>query len=265
MTAQQLSYTITHAAGYPGQHSDMKSARTCRNNTATAIPDGRFVAFDSNTGTTERAAKLPDAASNKLLGVVLLDQSRETVTTGYAEDEIFSAIDQGKVLMFTEQAVTPLDDVYVRFSVAGSPGGSSPAVGQVRKDADGVAEVNTITPTPANSAIYSLRFTIGGQVFTFTVLSDASATATEICDAFRTAMAADAAFTALVVGSGTATLILTSQSVGVAQNVVNSGNGVLGIVATTPNAAKAVRVPGCSFLSSASAGGLVWVNVNLPA
>lgn len=263
MTAQ-LTYSVNHAIGYPGAHSDLKSARTCRNNTATAIPDGRFVAFDSGAGTTENAAKLPSAATDKLRGVVMLDQSRETVTTGYAEDEVFSALEQGKILVFTEQAVTPADPVYVRFNATGG-GGTSPAVGQVRKDNDGVAEVNTLTPTAVNSTIYKLHFEIDGRAFFFEIVSDAATTAAEICDAFRTAMAANAAFTALVVASGVATLILTSQSAGIAQNIQNVGPGVIAIAATTPASVKAILAEGVSFHSSAAAGGLVWLNVNLPA
>jgi hypothetical protein len=262
--APQLSYSITHEIGYPGAHSDMKSARTCRNNTATAIPDGRFVAFDTGTGTTENAAKLPSAATDKLLGVSLLDQARETVETGYAEDEIFSAIDQGKVLVYTEQAVDPRDPVYVRFNATGASG-SSPAVGKVRKDNDGVAAVFTITPTAANATIYKLAFSINGRSFVFEVLSDGSGTAQEICDAFRTAMAANADFTALVVATGTVTLILTSQQAGIDPNVESIGPGVLAVVETTPASVKAILASGCSFHSKAAAGALVWVNVNLPA
>lgn len=268
MTAQ-TAYTINHAQGYPGGlDSGIKRARTARNNTATAIPTGRFVAFDTGASTSELAAKLPVALTDKLIGVSMLDQARENTAVDYAQNELFSILREGNILMFTEQAVTPNDPVFVRTSVTGATG-SVPALGQVRKDANGAVEVNTVTPTAGNTTAYGLSFNINGRTFTFQVLSDATATAQEICDAFRTAMAADAAFTALVVATGTTTLILTSQQLGVPQNVTvnasTTGTGGLAIVATTPGAPTAIAAAGCSFMTSAAAGGLVWVSVNLPA
>ncbi len=74
-----------------------------------------------------------------------------------------------------------------------------------------VAQVWTLTPTAANDTDYQLDvpFT-DGVSFTFEVAGDASATATEINDDFRAQMAANAAFSARVTGSGTTTLILTN-------------------------------------------------------
>lgn len=135
MTAQ-TSYSIYHAAGYEGGlDSDDKRIRTARNNTATPIPQGRFVVFDTGAGTSELAAALPSATGQSILGVVTLDQARETVAVGYAQNELMSVIYEGKVLVRTEQAVTPNDPVFVRFNAAGGTG-TNPAVGQVRKDAD---------------------------------------------------------------------------------------------------------------------------------
>lgn len=264
----QLTYSVAHSQGFPGTlDSNDKIVRTARNNTAPEIAAGRFVAFDTGAS-NELAVKLPVALTDKLLGVVMLDQAHAPQTTGYAQNELMSVLRQGNILMFTEQAVTPNDSVFVRTSMTAATG-STPALGQVRKSADGVAEVNTVTPTAGNATAYGLSYNINGRTFVFTVLSDPTGTATEICDAFRTVMVADAAFTALVVASGTATLILTSQQAGVPQNITvnasTTGLGGLAIVATTPSAPTAVAAPGCSFLTSASAGGLVWVAVNLPA
>lgn len=62
-----------------------------------------------------------------------------------------------------------------------------------------------VTPTTVtNSATYTI--TVNGTVYSIT--ADSSTSATEICDAFRTALAAEAS----VVASGTATLILTAVS-----------------------------------------------------
>lgn len=143
MTAQ-TAYTIYHAAGYEGGvNSDEKRVRTARNNTATPIPQGRFVVFDSGGGTTELAAALPSATGQKILGVVMLDQARETVAVGYAQNELMSVMYEGAILVRTEQAVTPLDPVFVRYNAAGGTG-TNPAVGQVRKDAD-TAKADALT------------------------------------------------------------------------------------------------------------------------
>lgn len=133
---QQTSYSTNHAIGYDGGvDSDAKRVRTARNNTATPIPQGRFVVFDTGANTSELAAKLPDATGQQILGVVMLDQAREVVAVGYAQNELMSVIYEGKVLVRTEQAVTPNDPVFVRYNATGATG-TNPAVGQVRKDAD---------------------------------------------------------------------------------------------------------------------------------
>lgn len=135
MTAQ-TSYSTYHAAGFEGGvDNDTKRVRTARNNTATPIPQGRFVVFDAGAGTSELAAKLPDATGQQILGAVMLDQAREVVAVGYAQNELMSVLYEGKILVRTEQAVTPADPVFVRFNAAGATG-TNPAVGQVRKDAD---------------------------------------------------------------------------------------------------------------------------------
>ena len=65
----------------------------------------------------------------------------------------------------------------------------------------------TITPTVANSAVYS--FTLEGEAISFT--SDGSATATEICDGLRAAITS-AGVTGLTVGGTTTITIAPSVS-----------------------------------------------------
>lgn len=80
-----------------------------------------------------------------------------------------------------------------------------------------VKEVYTITPTAANSTDYTL--TINGyntatglrMSVPITVTSDATATATEICDLFRTAIGTVSNLN--VVASGTTTLVLTATGI----------------------------------------------------
>ena len=73
-------------------------------------------------------------------------------------------------------------------------------VGRLSQAQDGTAQITTGTPTAVNDAVYELTVDIPElsgisamtRVFVFT--ADASATATEICDGFRAAMALDTAF-----------------------------------------------------------------------
>lgn len=104
--------------------------------------------------------------------------------------------------------------------------------------------VKTLTPTAANDTVYNLLFdfNVGGttESYHFTTTSDSSATATEIADAFRVLFAASAAFTARVVATGTATIILTAQAGSGADFTVRStGPGVIAIANTTPAVTRA--------------------------
>lgn len=267
----QTSYSVNMAAAYVGGHALLTQVISARNNSAVQIPYGTAVAFDLNTGTTDLAVRLPAAAADLIRGVAMYDAAHESAApgatglTGIAAGAMLSVVREGQVWMITEQAAGPNDPVYVRYNVTGATG-TTPALGQVRKSPDGVAEINTVTPTIGNATAYGLSFLINGQAFAFQVLSDASGTAQEICDAFRTVMAANAAFTALVVASGSTTLILTSQQAGVPQGIAVSasttGAGGLAIVATTPAAPTAVLMTRWHFDSTAIAGGLILVDVN---
>lgn len=99
--------------------------------------------------------------------------------------------------------------------------------------------INTITPTAANSTPYALQVEYklpGDQVWrvaTLPYVSDASATATEICDGLRAALLADYPELngSIITATGTTTLILTAQE-GVAMRCRSVSTGVLTIVVT---------------------------------
>lgn len=162
-----------------------------------------------------------------------------------------------------EDAVSPGDPVHVRVNATGAE-----VFGALRGSRDGVADVWTVTPNAVNDLTYSLQiaFPEFGEVYIFEVLGDASATATEICDDFRTAMALDLPFTARVVATGTATLILTGQDAGAA--FVPADGGSLGnytsIVNTTPAVMDTVEIPGAEWETEATAGNLAVARINLP-
>lgn len=80
-----------------------------------------------------------------------------------------------------------------------------------------IKEVWTITPTATNSYIYTMvingysKSTGNSLSVPLSVTSDASATATEICDLFRAALLTNNDIN--VVGSGTTTLVLTATGI----------------------------------------------------
>ena len=76
-------------------------------------------------------------------GAVIFDHAHEIQTTGIPDDGMVSIVSKGQIYMITEQAVTPADPVFVRFNAAGATG-TTPAVGQVRKDAD-TAKADAVT------------------------------------------------------------------------------------------------------------------------
>jgi hypothetical protein len=273
---QQTAYAKEHAYGYEGGRADSgpMKAQAALNNSGAVIPFGRVITLGDTTDIAAHPnsympAKLIASADadasgalkdGKLLGVALHDMAHVGSDDGIKDKCMFSALYEGGVNMVTEQAVTPLDPVYVRHTANGSPGANE-AVGRVRKDADGVAEVHTITPTAVNATIYALDVSVGGKNYSFEYLSDGSATAQEICDALRALMAADAAFSALITASGTTTLILTHASVGVPFQAYDTGDGALADVVTTPGAPKAALVKGFRFKGSVSAGEVVAVEI----
>lgn len=258
----QLNYTMNHKPGFPGQvTSQSERSTTGRVDTATNVHTGRFVA---KSGTSDAAMKALAAADDVIAGVVRLTNNHEPHPNGFAEDEQITVVYEGEIYVECEQSMGPLDPVFVRFATSGSSTGTSPAVGKVRKDANGAIPVVTVTPTPANNTVFTLTVEVGGQSFVFSILSDGSADATEIATAFRAAMQANAAFDALVASSGTATLVLTGARAGLPVNVTSNGPGVLAVVNTTPAAPEAVLLRGARVKWASFEGNIVCLSLNLP-
>lgn len=97
------------------------------------------------------------------------------------------------------------------------------------------AQVSTGTPTAANSTYYWVTITqnvVDGKNYTntYSYESDATATATEICDGIRNAINKDAQVK--VTASGTTTLILTADT-GYSQFLVSCSTNI-SMAATTP-------------------------------
>jgi hypothetical protein len=254
--AVQTSYSRYFNQRIPGVESDQARTykREALNKSGADLDVGVAVVAESSADT---AAKLPGSTTDALIGVVINDFGRNPngLTTGaYAQNKMAPILCEGPISVQIDQSVTPRDSVYVRFAASGS--GATGAIGSFRKDADstgGTANVQTVTPTAVDSTIYVLRVEVGGKNFEFEFKSGTSTTATLIVTGFKAVMAADAEFAALVVASGTATLILTVQNTAGGMTVQSEGDGAMAVANTTPYVAPtatARKVKGARFLST---------------
>lgn len=143
----QTSYPFGFTAGLLGQPYDLTPYQDVTADAATAIGFGLGLVLDSSrTPQNNRASvKLPSASGDLFAGVAVL--SRKQVTTGTpagfgdlttTEDAQYESGDpirlrtRGRLYVWSEQAVSPADPVYLRYTV----GAGGTAVGYFRKDAD---------------------------------------------------------------------------------------------------------------------------------
>lgn len=265
----QSSYSRSFDAAFAGQPGDSgyKRDSSSTNTTGSAIPAGIGVCQATAVG----ELKLPAAATDKLLGLVLNTFSRNpgdgnvslSSTAAIVDTAQANIREQGAIYALVEEAVTVADPVYMRFTANGT---GKLQLGAFRNDPDGVAQVTTVTPGASqNTTLFTLRvsFSSPSNDYEFTVVSDGSMTATEVCDAFRVTMAADAEFTARVVATGTATLILTGQVAGEVFLVRNDGTGTVTVTATTPAAPTCRLVKGARFLSASTGAGVAQMYIDV--
>jgi hypothetical protein len=210
------------------------ASATPQNAGGVLLPMARWAAYGTPVGEGQRRAIRP-SAGDRLAGIILRDISvrrgfstLDAAANEHRPGDMVTVREEGDVAMFNRDpaAVSAGDPVFVIVDPLG--GG---AVGEARASAAGIAQITTATPTVANDTTYSLLVDIPAAQGlpalqrTFTILSDGTATDQEICDAFRAAMAADAAFTARIVASGTTTLVLTGQTPGAAFVVADVQEG----------------------------------------
>lgn len=259
----QTSVAQTYALGYAGMRADTSPCDVVSryNRNGAAIPFGLAMV----KGTGDADVKLPVAGSVRadFLGLAEFTHAYKnydlTGANGIPDGGSLDLARKGRFLVLVEQAVAVGDRAYFRIAA----NGGNTQLGAWRKDADGVAQVSTVTPTAANTTVYTLQIQIDGQTFVFSVTSSGAATATTIGDQFRAAMAADVGFTALVVASGTTTLILTAVRAGMPFSVTSSGAGVTAAVLTTAATYNAVY-SGFRFTQAAGSAGLAILDLNLP-
>jgi hypothetical protein len=133
----QTSYTSYMSTAYDGLPVQIDYAQPARNNAATDQAFGLFVAFDGGAGTTDQAIRPMNASGDIIQGVVLWDAAHDPsqVLNGIPQNGQCSVLRHGTVWVRCEQAMTPADPVFVRYTLAGATG-TSPALGKIRKDAD---------------------------------------------------------------------------------------------------------------------------------
>lgn len=218
-----------------------------------SIPIGRFVKRGTSVGHAPAVDTLDSTDDDTVLAGILL---RSVAQYPNAESPLASANDvvpagnmcdvafEGEVLMLNTGDVAASAGGQV-FVVVATTGGDE--VGEARADADGVVQVTTLTPGAGqNSVEVSVLVTITsgeheGKSLLLSALADASMTATEVCDAWRTQLNADAFWSALLVDTGTATLILTAADASFSFDVT-AVQGTTTIAATTAHVAYAIPV-----------------------
>lgn len=258
----QTAYAVSAGDAFAGlldmnlQHADVISRF---NEETTRVSYGLMV----RQGTLAQQFQNFSAIGQDAIGVTIHEHTEKDSAGAAAEiagtGGKASVLRKGRIWVVAEEAIALTDSVFYRVAT-----GTGTVIGAFRTDADGVPEVTTLTPTAVNDTQYGVRVIIAGTAYTFHVTGDASATATEICDDFRTAMAADTVFTALVVATGTTTLILTGQNTGQELDVTDIGAGTMAIVETTPPAPTAVDISSqARWLTSVGAAGVALLEVNL--
>lgn len=230
------------------------------------IPFGVAVALDlaaANAQAGEQAVRLPNASTDKILGIALSSHFMESLgrfasdpsaAPAYPAGMPVNVCRSGRIWCKPETAVVKGDPVYFRFASGGTLG----ALSNTPNVSGATAQVDTVTPTAVNLGDYTLSLRVGAKEYTYSITADSDATATEICTEFRSKINADSALHG-VVGSGTATLILTG-AVGVAfetevgDNLSNSSSA---------GVQKAALLEGAFWLDTASANGYARLQLDL--
>ncbi len=242
------------------------------------IPMARFVTYGTLTtslvGGPGRRAALPTAVTNVIAGIALKDytQVRPFDTTASAVNSypigaMVSVREVGEAAMQNVGDATAVAGGAV-WAVVATTGGD--ALGEARSDRDGTADVWTLTPTVADTTLYAIQLTLPAWenlplvVRTYEYTSDGSAADSEITADFISQINGDATVSARVTASGTATLIITGDILGMpilVQDAPSAGDWT-SITHTTTAAAYTVLVPHARWTipTAAEAIGRVYVN-----
>jgi hypothetical protein len=228
---------------FPSNPSTNLTQTATQSAVVTSLPLG--VGMVSTDGDT---AVRPSSTSDVLFGVVARGRGIEAPDDGSAEyhsaGDNLDLVTEGDWYVESEEDVTSeANPVYMRVNASGTE-----KAGAFRISPDGTPQVHTLTPGAGqNSVEVSVLVTITsgphtGKSIELSALADGTMTATEVCDAWRTQLNADAFWSTLLVDSGTATLVLTAADAGFTFDVTNV-QGTVTITATTPAVVDCVLVP----------------------
>lgn len=219
-----------------------------------SITVGRFVKRGTVVGGAPALTVLAGTDTEDLIAGVTL---RPVAHEANGESGLASASDviavghmadvahEGEVMMLNSgaTAASPGGVVHVVRAVTGGD-----ELGEARAAADGVLQVETVTPDAAQHSVtvaIEIRLLTGARAGYSKVLlfqTDGTMTATEVCDAFRTDLNLDSVLAPLIADTGTATLILTSTDLDTTFEV-NIVEGLFTIAATTAPVRYTIPLP----------------------
>lgn len=143
----QTSVDSPALLGEPGQLADLHTSEfgdvgsVTSSETAAAIPFGVVV----KAGTTDDSAKLVAANTDALIGITvfshLFDDPTQITSAGLLPTVTFGILRRGRIIVVSEDAITPASEVHVRATANG--GNTQP--GKLRGTADGAHTID-ITP-----------------------------------------------------------------------------------------------------------------------
>lgn len=236
----------------------------------TTIPYGRFVASASATAGLQPQVRVLTGSDTTLnvTGItarpqvsVNLASSDPTATDGAVPGDMVDVAYNGMVAMRNNSSSAAVKGGQV-FAVVATTGGD--AIGEARMDSAGVAQVITLTPGAGqNSVPVSVLITVTagehtGKSLLLSTTADGSMTATEVCDAWRVIINADAFWSTILIDSGTATLIITAADSSIGLDATQSNGTVTVDVATTARVPYAVPLDRNRFYwaEAVAAGGI---------
>jgi hypothetical protein len=206
------------------------------------------------------------------MGIVAEGTGCKPATSGYAH-KVYSAGSavpvhtKGRVTGYAEAAVTVDSQVYVRKTATGTE-----IAGALNDSATtDTVQIHTVTPTVAHSTLFRAQIIVK-NFFTGAVThqgiiemtSDADNTATETVTGLKASLVDDNdELDGIVVGTGTATLILTVAA-GYVIEFISTGVGVLTEAATQAAASDHLLWPGAKFLETTAAAGIAPLQIPTP-
>lgn len=135
----QTTYPEDLTEGFEGQIADLSGPKSCVTgvNENADMPFGRVVTRDT-AGNTDRSVKLPDAASQEVMGITVFTHFAESFDPALAGDDAIAQnesanlLRKGTVWVTVEAAVVAGDPVFFRHTA----GGGGAVLGRFRNDAD---------------------------------------------------------------------------------------------------------------------------------